>query len=47
MSSLSKSSSIDNLAKAEWIASVEGDTVRELKGLEYGGEHQVKSSLVS
>lgn len=42
MDSLNKSSSIDALASAEWIAKVEGGVQKELKGLEYDGEYPVK-----
>lgn len=38
---LNKSSSVENLANAEWIAKVEGGVEKDLKGLEYGGEFHV------
>ncbi len=40
--SLNKSSSVENLGNAEWIAKVEGGVEKELRGLEYGGEFPVK-----
>ena len=38
---LSKSSNIESIANAKVVARVEGEVVREIKGLEYGGEFKV------